>query len=57
MTSCVDIHDNAVGLPRPSCWIGFIRIHGMRERARYFNGEVRFLCRAENGHLRERAFR
>jgi signal transduction histidine kinase len=46
----VDIHDNGVGLP-PAKLLdpASSGIHGMRERARYFNGEVRFLAGQKAG--------
>jgi two-component system sensor histidine kinase UhpB len=46
----VDIHDNGVGLP-PAKLLdpASSGIHGMRERARSFNGEVRFLTGQKTG--------
>jgi PAS domain S-box-containing protein len=46
----VDIHDNGVGLP-PAKLLdpGSSGIHGMRERARAFQGEVQFLTGQESG--------
>jgi PAS domain S-box-containing protein len=46
----VDIHDNGVGLP-PAKLLdpASSGIHGMRERARSFNGEVRFLAGQKAG--------
>jgi PAS domain S-box-containing protein len=46
----VDIHDNGVGLP-PAKLLdpGSSGIHGMRERARAFHGEVRFFAQQDSG--------
>jgi PAS domain S-box-containing protein len=46
----VDIHDNGIGLP-PAKLLdpGSSGIHGMRERARAFQGEVQFLAGQESG--------
>ena len=46
----VDIHDNGVGLPTAKLLDpGSSGIHGMRERARAFNGEVQFLTDQDSG--------
>ena len=49
-TVVVDIHDNGVGLPAAKLLDpGSSGIHGMRERARAFEGDVQFLTGQDSG--------
>jgi len=46
----LDIHDNGVGLPPAKLLdAGSSGIHGMRERARTFHGDVQFLTDEDSG--------